>query len=210
MAKRTRSRKGDSNAAVPPPEETDAAPPTEDLDLPWLTAVEEEEDGPSRRTARWGYGAAGIVLVLVAGLFVLVTVLTQRAGPEADTRSPETSATQVAAREAPAERKAAPPPAPVRPKAAPPAARGDASVPVVQLASFYSKDRATRYWQQLERRHKDLGRLDHRIVEGSFQGRTVHRLRASGARATEVCEKLRRSGVACLPIGANSPFATAV
>jgi hypothetical protein len=206
MAKRTRPRKGDSTEDKPPTEE--AAEPTEDLDLPWLTAVEEDEAGTSRRSARWGYGAAGIVLVLVAGLFFLVTFLSQRSEPDAEPL--ETAATEVVEPEAsmPAESGAAS--ASDKPKAATPAPRDDTGVPVVQLASFYSKERAARYWERLERRHKDLAGLDHRIVEGSFKGRTVHRVRASGARAEEVCAKLRRSGVDCLPIGARSRLATSV
>jgi len=79
----------------------------------------------------------------------------------------------------------APPP---RPAPAPPPA---ASGPTIQLGAFSSQAAATRAWNAMAARFRYLGPLSHSVVPVRSGGRTLYRLRASGADAVSVCRRLR-------------------
>jgi hypothetical protein len=196
--------------------------------LPWLEAVEEEDDeaGPS---------VAKLIAAIVIGLFALGVIvggafwLGNRgepggdgdviASPEGDYKMvppdrgglnvagegdtayaasegaqpkgnlnvdavPERPVTQPPPAPPPAP---APRPAPPRPAAAtPPAARG----PTIQLGAFSSPAGANSAWTSLSGRFRYLAPLSHSVVTARVGGRTLYRLRASGAGAGYVCRRL--------------------
>lgn len=182
--------------------------------LPWLEAVDEDEppEGTSR-VAFWVGGGLVFALIFALGLHVL------RPGPGgpdlASTPAPETipapdsnPAPDVVTTRTPTLAEAKTPahaPAPARaPQEAvgsPGGRNGLRPGPTIQLASYYSARRAERHWDLLLRRHKNLAGLDHAVVTGAVGGRTVYRLRASGAGAFQACERLRAARLGCLQIG---------
>lgn len=111
--------------------------------------------------------------------------------------------------EAPVARPAPPaaqpqPPAPTR---QPPAARpapprpAPAAGPTIQLGAFSSPAAATRAWTALSARFRYLAPLGHSVVPVQAGGRTLYRLRASGAGSTDVCRRLQAAGEDCSPVG---------
>jgi hypothetical protein len=95
---------------------------------------------------------------------------------------------------APAPQPPAPAPAPPRPAPAPqPAASG----PTVQLGAFSSQASANQAWSALSGRFRYLAPLSHNVVSAQVGGRTLYRLRASGADAAGICRRLQVAGEAC-------------
>lgn len=93
-----------------------------------------------------------------------------------------------------------PAPAPVRPGPAPaPAPAPAASGPAIQIGSFASPAQAERVWRELSGRIRYLAPLAHRVVSARVDGRTFHRLQATGPNALDVCRRLRAAGEQCIP-----------
>jgi len=94
---------------------------------------------------------------------------------------------------APQRQARAPAPAPA-PAPARPAAGGGVTI---QLGAFSSQAGATRAWTGLSGRFRYLAPLAHSVVPARVGGRTLYRLRASGAAAADVCRRLRVAGEEC-------------
>jgi hypothetical protein len=234
-AKRPRRAAPEEEAQMSDARDEDAIDLTDEDRLPWLEAVEEddEESGPSlaKLVAAIVIGLVAIGII-VGGLFWLGNrgqpgangeliaapegeykiVPPEKGGMnvqgEGDTAYaasegaqpkgnlnvdavPETPVT----RAPPAPRPATPPqprPAPARPAPAPPA-----SGPTVQLGAFSSQAGANAAWTALSARFRYLAPLSHNVVPTQIGGRTLYRLRASGAGAGDVCRRLRAAGEAC-------------
>ena len=205
--------------------------------LPWLEAVEEEDDegGPS---------IAKLVAMIVIGLFAIGIIVggafwlgnrdqtgpngeviaaadgdykvvppdkggmnvqgtgdtayaaSQGAQPQGNLNVdavPETPVTKAAPAPPPAP---APRPAPARPAPAP-AAPAAASGPTIQLGAFSSQAGANAAWSALSGRFRYLAPLSRSVVSARVGGRTLYRLRASGAGAAGVCSRLRAAGEDC-------------
>jgi len=88
----------------------------------------------------------------------------------------------------------APAPAPAHPAPAPPPAAAGATI---QLGAFSSQAGAARAWTALAARFRYLAPLGHSVVAAEVGGRTLYRLRASGADAASVCRRLQVAGEAC-------------
>ena len=106
---------------------------------------------------------------------------------------------------APAPGHPAPAPAPGRPGQPPqhpapqaPAAGGGATI---QLGAFSSQAAANQAWTNLSGRFRYLAPLSHNVVSVQVGGRTLYRLRASGAAAADVCRRLQVAGEACSTVG---------
>ena len=101
--------------------------------------------------------------------------------------------------EAPVTRPPASPPAsPAAPPAAqptPPAASGPTAT--IQLGAFSSQSLADAAWSELSGRFRYLAPLSRSLVPVQAGGRTLYRLRASGAGAAEVCRRLQVAGEDC-------------
>jgi sporulation related protein len=113
--------------------------------------------------------------------------------------APVTPAPAPAPRPAPPAAAPAPtPPAPA-PRPAPPAPpRAPAAAgPTIQLGAFSSQAAANQAWSALSGRFRYLAPLGHSVVPVQAGGRTLYRLRASGADAASVCRRLRVAGEAC-------------
>ncbi|MBV9884527.1 MAG: SPOR domain-containing protein [Sphingomonadaceae bacterium] len=229
--------------------------------LPWLEAVEEDEDGGGGPSVAKLIAAIVIGLVaigvIVGGLFWLGNRNQQGgngeiiAAPEGDYKvrpenpggmnvsgegevaaaasagatpqgnlalnAPETPVTQAPrpaapapaapgpTAQAPAPQPArpapAPAPAPQRPAPAPqqPAAAGPGGT--IQLGAFSSQAAAGQAWGNLSGRFRYLAPLNHSVVPVQAGGRTLYRLRASGAGAADVCRRLQVAGEACSTVG---------
>jgi hypothetical protein len=70
----------------------------------------------------------------------------------------------------------------------------------VQLGAFSSQASAERAWKALSGRFGYLAPLSHSVVSASVGGKTVYRLRASGADAKGVCGRLRVAGESCVEV----------
>jgi hypothetical protein len=108
--------------------------------------------------------------------------------------------TPVAPRPAPAAAPAPPAPAPApAPRPAPPVPRPApaAAGPTIQLGAFSSQAGANQAWSALSGRFRYLAPLSHSVVPAQVGGRTLYRLRASGADAASVCRRLQVAGEAC-------------
>ncbi len=92
---------------------------------------------------------------------------------------------------APKQAPAAPAPAPARPAA------GGATV---QLGAFSSQASAERAWKALSGRFSYLAPLGHSVASATVGGKTVYRLRASGADAKSLCGRLRVAGESCVEV----------
>jgi hypothetical protein len=182
--------------------------------LPWLEAVDEDDLAPgSSRAALWVGGGVAFALIAALGIYMLQP---RSSGPDL-AAAPATDSMPAPIDAVPPLPEALPaPPPPSRPvraharpgpapapiRATPAQSRRELrSGPTIQLASYYSSSRAAAYWDVAVRRHKALARLDHAVVTGTVNGRTVYRLRASGAGAFEACNRLRSARVGCLQIG---------
>ena len=205
----------------------------EDDRLPWLEAVEEEDEPGGPSIAKM-IGAIIIGLITIAivvgGLFWLgnrnsaggdgeiiaapegdykvrpddpggmnvagegdtAYAASEGAQPKGriDTRAvPERPVTQAPAQPQPQAR----PPAPAAPAPSAPAASG----PTIQLGAFSSQASARRAWTALSGRFRYLAPLSHSIVPVQSGGRTLYRLRATGADAGGVCRRLQIAGEDC-------------
>ncbi len=84
-----------------------------------------------------------------------------------------------------------------RPQAPAPQPRPAAGGATIQLGAFSSQAGANRAWTGLAGRFRYLAPLSHSVVAAQVGGRTVYRLRASGAGAADVCRRLRVAGEDC-------------
>jgi hypothetical protein len=217
--------------------------------LPWLEAVEEDDDGGD------GPSVAKLIAAILIGLVAIGVIvgglfwLGNRgqpgangdiiAAPEGDYKvrpenpggmnvsgegevaaaasagqtpqgnlnlgTPEAPVTQAPRPAAPVAQASAPAPAPAptRPAPAPapapqaPAAPGGA----IQLGAFSSQAGANQAWASLAGRFRYLAPLSHAVVAAQVGGRTLYRLRASGAGAADICRRLQVAGEACSLVG---------
>jgi hypothetical protein len=100
---------------------------------------------------------------------------------------------------APAHPAPAPAPAPARPGPAPAQPAGPGGT--IQLGAFSSQAAANQAWTALAGRFRYLAPLGHNVVAAQVGGRTLYRLRASGADAAGICRRLQVAGEACSTIG---------
>jgi cell division septation protein DedD len=91
-------------------------------------------------------------------------------------------------------------PAP-QPRPAPAPAAPAAGGATIQLGAFSSQAGANRAWTGLAGRFRYLAPLSHSVAAAQVGGRTVYRLRASGAGAADVCRRLRVAGEDCSVVG---------
>ena len=92
-------------------------------------------------------------------------------------------------------------PAPAAPKQAQPApAKPAAGGATVQLGAFSSQAGAEKAWKALSGRFSYLAPLSHSVPSATVNGKTVYRLRASGADAKSVCGRLRVAGESCVEV----------
>jgi hypothetical protein len=97
-----------------------------------------------------------------------------------------------------AQPKAQPQPQQPRPtQPAQPAAPGA----TIQLGAFSSQASANRAWTALSGRFRYLAPLSHSVIPVQSGGRTLYRLRASGAGAADICRRLQVAGEDCSPVG---------
>jgi hypothetical protein len=207
--------------------------------LPWLEAVEEDDDQSGPSVAKLvGAIVIGLIAiaVIVGGLFWLgnrnradgngeviaapkgdYKVRPDQPGGMNATGEGDTAAAASAGAEpkgrintnavaeapiarpqpapqAPAARPAPPPP--TRPQPAP-AATG----PTIQLGAFSSQASANNAWRALSGRFGYLAPLGHSVVPVQSGGRTLYRLRASGADAGSICRRLQVAGEDCAVVG---------
>jgi hypothetical protein len=127
------------------------------------------------------------------------------ATPEAPvTQAPRPAAAappQVAQAPAPAPVHPASAPAPVPPRPAPAPQQPAAAGATIQLGAFSSQAAANQAWTNLSGRFRYLAPLSHNLVAVQVGGRTLYRLRASGADAAGVCRRLQVAGEACSLVG---------
>jgi hypothetical protein len=94
-------------------------------------------------------------------------------------------------------------PAPPAPKAKAPAPAptpAPAAGPTIQLGAFSSQAGAAKAWTALSGRFAYLAPLSHSVVPVASGGKTLYRLRASGAGAANVCGRLRVAGESCVVV----------
>lgn len=212
--------------------------------LPWLEAVEEDDD-------KDGPGAAKLVAFVVIGLIIIGLVVggvfwmrsPSSTGGTIENGDPEVIAapqgdykvkpnepggmkvegkgdTAYAASKgaepqgqintnavpeapvapAPKQQPAAQAPAAPRqqPQAAP--ARPAVGGATVQLGAFSSQAGAEKAWKALSGRFSYLAPLSHSVPSATVNGKTVYRLRASGADAKSICGRLRVAGESCVEV----------
>jgi len=195
--------------------------------LPWLEAVEEDEDrsGPSIVKVI-GLVVVGLVVIgaLVGGLFLLADRNRQGgnneiiAAPEGDYKvKPDQPGGMNVAGEGDtafaASEGAEPkgqlntndvPEAPVtqgrpapRPPQPAPSPAPAAPGATIQLGAFSSQAGANQAWSGLSGRFGYLAPLSHSVVPVASGGRTLYRLRASGPDAAGICRRLQVAGEAC-------------
>jgi hypothetical protein len=126
--------------------------------------------------------------------------VTQAPHPAAPAPAPVAQAPAPApAHPAPAPPPQHPAPAPRHPAPAPqPAAGGGATI---QLGAFSTQAAAGQAWTNLSGRFRYLAPLSHNVVSVQVGGRTLYRLRASGAGAADICRRLQVAGEACSSVG---------
>jgi len=66
----------------------------------------------------------------------------------------------------------------------------------LQLGAFSTREKAQAAWESATAAHPELARLPHRIDPIERDGRTLYRVRATGASAAKLCATL--SGAACV------------
>ena len=108
--------------------------------------------------------------------------------------APKSERVELAARE-PVPLIAATPPATV-----PAAFSAGGRVQTIQLAAAPSPQNADALWSELVERRPELGQLEHQVIPAVVNARQVYRLRASGAGAGALCNRLAVSGVACFKV----------
>lgn len=121
--------------------------------------------------------------------------LNTNAVPEAPVARPPQA--QPPAQQAPGQpARPAPAPAPTPQRPAPQSAPAAGGV-TIQLGAFSSQASATRAWTALAGRFRYLAPLSHSVVPVQAGGRTLYRLRASGADSASICRRLQIAGEAC-------------
>jgi hypothetical protein len=95
----------------------------------------------------------------------------------------------------------APAPAPAHPAPAPAPQAPAAAGATIQLGAFSSQAAANQAWSALAGRFRYLAPLSHNVVAAQVGGRTLYRLRASGADAAGICRRLQVAGEACSTVG---------
>lgn len=88
-----------------------------------------------------------------------------------------------------------------RPAPAQPAPQPQAAGPTIQLGAFSTQAGANRAWTALSGRFRYLSPLSHSVVPVQAGGRTLYRLRASGADSAGICRRLQVAGEACSIVG---------
>ncbi|HEX4738438.1 MAG TPA: SPOR domain-containing protein [Allosphingosinicella sp.] len=96
----------------------------------------------------------------------------------------------------------APKPAPAKPaaKATPAPAASGQSGGSVQLGAFSSQASAEKAWKALSGRFSYVAPLNHSVIPVTSGGRTLYRLRASGAGSSDVCSRLKVAGESCVAL----------
>jgi cell division protein FtsN len=96
----------------------------------------------------------------------------------------------------------APKPAPAKPaaKPAPAAAASGEGGGSIQLGAFSSQASAEKAWKALSGRFSYVAPLNHSVIPVSSGGRTLYRLRAGGAGAADVCQRLKVAGESCVSL----------
>jgi hypothetical protein len=90
---------------------------------------------------------------------------------------------------------------PARPGAAPaPAPAAAPSGPAIQLGAFSSQASAEGAWRAMSARFRYLAPLSHSVTPVQANGRTLYRLRASGAGSADVCRRLQVAGESCVAV----------
>jgi hypothetical protein len=216
--------------------------------LPWLEAVEEDDDSDGPGAAKLiAFVVIGLVIIglVVGGVFWMRSPTAPDAGtttgepeviaaPEGDYKvkptepggmkvegkgetayaaskgaEPQGQINTNAVPEAPVVAppkqvaQAAPPPAPPKQAPAAPApapARPAAGGATIQLGAFSSAAGAEKAWKALSGRFSYLAPLSHSVPSATVNGKTVYRLRASGADAKGVCGRLRVAGESCVEV----------
>ena len=121
--------------------------------------------------------------------------------PEAPVTQGQRPAAPAPVAQAPAPQPA-PAPAPPRPAPTPPAPQQPAAPgATIQLGAFSSQAAANQAWASLAGRFRYLAPLSHAVVPVQAGGRTLYRLRASGAGAADICRRLQVAGEACSTVG---------
>jgi hypothetical protein len=207
--------------------------------LPWLEAVEEDDDQNGPSVAKLiGAIVIGLIAiaVIVGGLFYLGNrnradgngeVIAAPKGDykvrpdqpggmnatgEGDTAAAASAGAEPKGRintnavaEAPIARPQPAPQAPPARPAQPPPARPQpapaAAGPTIQLGAFSSPASANNAWRALSARFRYLAPLGHSVVPVQAGGRTLYRLRASGADAGSICRRLQVAGEDCAVVG---------
>jgi hypothetical protein len=204
-------------------------PLDEDDRLPWLEAVEEEEEGDGPSTAKLvAFVLIGLVAIglIVGGLFWMGQREGETGGPEMieaaegdykvkpdDPGGMEvegTGDTAFAASEGEVPKAAidanALPEAPVTKETpAPTAPKQPSSASAargatIQLGAFSTQANANEAWEALSGRFKYLAPLSHSVTPVKTGETTLYRLRASGPDASGICDRLRVAGEACVRI----------
>ena len=207
----------------------DSMPLDEEDRLPWLEAVDEDEehDGPSplKLIAAVVIGLVAIGLV-VGGLFWIGNRESATGEPEmiaapegdykvrpddpggmkvegeGDTAFAASTGAEPAGKinvEAVPEQPVSKAPE-ARPAPKAAAPAPAASGPTIQLGAFSSQGSANSAWRALSGRFKYLAPLSHSVIPVAVNGRTLYRLRASGPNAADVCAKLRVAGETCVTV----------
>ncbi len=70
----------------------------------------------------------------------------------------------------------------------------------IQLGAFSSQASAEKAWKAMSGRFSYLAPLNHNVVPVSVGGRTLYRLRAGGAGASDVCRRLKVAGETCVTL----------
>jgi len=130
-----------------------------------------------------------------------------KAPPPAPTKVAQ--ATKPAAKPQPAAPAAKPAPAP-KPAATKTAAKPAAPAPApaasgqgggsIQLGAFSSQAGAEKAWKAMSGRFSYLAPLNHSVIPVQSGGRTLYRLRAGGAGASDVCRRLKVAGETCVAL----------
>ena len=110
---------------------------------------------------------------------------------------PEAPVTEVKPKAAPAPAVKQPEPKAATPGQAAPAAAGGSTI---QVGAFPSQAAAEKAWKAMSGRFGYLAPLSHNVVAAQVNGRTWYRLRASGAGAADVCNRLRVAGENCIKV----------
>jgi len=79
-------------------------------------------------------------------------------------------------------------------------AKAPGAVATIQLGAFSSEAAANKAWKALSERFTYLAPLTHSIVAVTSEDKTLYRLRANGADAAGLCNRLRIAGETCMTV----------